>query len=118
VNTGGPAQAGLVDLQIAAIMAILGAVAAGSGTGAGVRHGILAGGLAGLGVAVLGTGWTAPVADGLYEALGSPTTGGRRGSLALAAAVMLLSTAGGWFGGQIIPPLVPERLRRKRVALS
>ena len=118
VNTGGPAQAGLVDLQIAALIVIVGAVVAGSGTGAGVRHGVLAGGLAGLGVAVLGSGWTAPVVAGLFELVGRSPPGGTKGPLALALVVVLLSTAGGWFGGQIFPPIVPKHLRRKRIALS
>lgn len=118
LNTGSPAQAGMVDLQIAALIALVGAVVAGGGTGAGVRHGVLAGGLAGLGVAVLGSGWTAPVVGGLFELLSSTPPGGTNGPMALALVVMLLCTAGGWFGGQIFPPLVPKHLRHRRIALS
>ncbi len=118
LNTGGPAQAGLVDLQLAALAVILGSVVAGGGTGAGVRHGILAGGLAGLGVAVLGSGWTAPVVSGLFELMGGSPPGGTKGPMLLGMGVTLLSTAGGWFGGQIFPPVVPAHLRPRRVALS
>jgi hypothetical protein len=123
LNMGGPAQAPLVDLQLATMGLMLAGVVAGAGTGAGLRHGVIAGLLAGLGVLGLASsGLTVadPVVEGLLWTLDMPTDGsaGGRGLLAVFGSVFGLVALAGWFGGQLLPVLAPKWMQSKLVPMS
>jgi hypothetical protein len=115
---GGPAQAPLVDLQLAAIGVIMAGAFAGACTGAGLRHGVIAGflgALAVLGLASAGIDPISPVIDGLFWVFQVPPeeSGGTQGMLTVAGAVFLACATAGWFGGQLMPPLAPSWMRTK-----
>ena len=116
LNVGGPAQAPVVDVELAALAVVAAGLIAGANTGAGLRHGLLVGAFGGLGV-VLGAGRGGEsfylVTEGLHAVLGVPMaeTPGRDALLLLFAAVFVGGSFGGWLGGQMFPPLV----KRKRL---
>lgn len=117
LNVGGPAQAPLVDMEIAALAMIVGGILAGANTGAGLRHGLLTGSFAGLGtVAAAGYGGDSfpLVNEGLHQvldmALGDAL--GRQAKLVLFTAVFIGGLVGGWLGGQMFPIIrMRKRLR-------
>lgn len=120
-QTGGPARAGMVGLEIAAILMTAGAAAAGATTGAGLRHGLLAGLLAVAGVLIGAAGRedrTFPAANGLFQLLGvdpAPVTTVNAGGL-VAIGILALMAVAGWLGGQLFPPLAPPAVRNRRLA--
>ena len=107
-------QSEFITWQLATFAVLLGGVAAGAGTGAGIRHGLITGAIGG--VAVLGVclkhgGAIPPIAfwldiislDGLVIA--TPTV-----CLAVTGGVLLVGLIGGWLGGALFLPIVPEHL--------
>ncbi len=123
LNMGGPAQAPLVDLQLATMGLMLAGAFAAAGTGAGLRHGVITGLLAGLGVtgmAAAGTPWADPVVEGLLWTFDLPTDGsaGGRGFLVVFGSVFTLVALAGWFGGQLLPVLAPKWMQSRLVPMS
>ncbi len=123
LNLGGPAHAPLVDLQLAALAIGLAGAVAGANTGAGLRHGLIVGLLAGggvVGLAAAGMETVYPVTEGLLRMLGLPATdlAGGPAMIAVMLAVAGGCAAGGWFGGQLLPPLAPSWMRTKLVPVS
>lgn len=111
LEMGGPAQAPLVDLQLATIGVIFAGAFAGASTGAGLRHGVILGVLGAL--AVLGLRQLESVdavTVGVLEMFGLPTDGsaGGTGTLAVAGSVFVLTALAGWFGGQLMPVLASK----------
>ncbi len=110
-------QGEYITWQIASLTVLVGGLLAGASTGAGLRHGLLAGSLGGL--AVLGlylkSGGSLPPIDWWLVRLsldGLPPTHPLV-ALAVVGSQLLLGTLGGWLGGQLFPPLAPaHRLRR------
>lgn len=111
------AQAEFITLQLATLSIMLGAILAGSSTGAGIRHGLLVGLLGSVGIlaACAKTGGVLPVVDiwlvqlsldGLPLHTPAVLTG-------IAGSVMLLSVVGGWLGGTLFLPLAPAHMRRR-----
>jgi hypothetical protein len=122
LNLGGPRYAPLTDLQLAILVVILGASAAGANTKQGLRQGFLVGLLAVAGVAVLGAAGLNSldaVAEGLFQLLGLPLddTTGQTTAVALLI-LFVLCIAGGWFGSQLLPPLAPAWMRERLVPAS
>lgn len=116
-------QAQFITWQFAVLGVLAGGGIAGATTGAGMRHGIIAGGLGGVGVLC------ATAARG--EALGPVSYWLNKLSLgelaptdpaAVAAAlggVLFLGLIGGWLGGALFQPLAPAHLRgRLRTGLD
>jgi hypothetical protein len=112
-------QARFMSSQMAALVVLVGAAAAAAGTGAGVRHGVLAGvfGAAGMAGLAAASG-KLPVPAGYFVELlnldasqgATPLTLGVAGvGLAAAGAV------GGWLGGTLFLPLAPAHLRGRRM---
>ncbi len=110
-------QAQFITWQFAVLGVLVGGGLAGAATGAGARHGVIAGGLGGVGV----LGATAargealgPISYWLSKlSLGelAPTD-----PLAVAAAVggvLFLGLLGGWLGGSLFQPLAPEHMRKR-----
>jgi MFS family permease len=110
-------QAEFITWQFATLMIMIGGVFAAAGTGAGIRHGLLAGmvGAAGVFAACHQQGQALPpiyyylVRMSLDElALTNPTV-----LAAICTGVVTLATLGGWLGGTLFPPLAPEYMRKR-----
>jgi hypothetical protein len=122
LNLGGPRYAPLADLQLAILIVILGAAAAGANTKLGLRQGFLVGVLAVAGVACLsvaGLNTLDPVAEGLFQLLNLPLTDPTGQTTVIALLILfVLCVAGGWFGSQLLPPLAPAWMRTRLAPAS
>ncbi|MBA4191055.1 MAG: hypothetical protein C0467_23975 [Planctomycetaceae bacterium] len=118
VNTRGEAE--FITWQIAMLAGLAGAMIAGAETGAGARHGLYTGVLGALSIYGLcvqrGVAHIFPAMrfwlDKLAiptEALNDPAT-----AIGIIGSVILLGILGGWMGGALFQPLVPEHMRRGR----
>jgi hypothetical protein len=113
LQMGGPAQAPLVDLQLAAVGVVLAGAFAGASTGAGLRHGVIVGFLGSLAVlGMLSSNLESAriIEEGVLDLFGLPTDGsaGGQGTLAMAGSVFVLTSLAGWFGGQLCPVLASK----------
>lgn len=115
-------QGRFIAWQIAMVGVLAGAGFAGATTGAGARHGLFAGGLAGVGV----LGATAARGEALVPIqywLGQFALGELAPTEPAAVAGALLGVAlagllGGWLGGSLFQPLIPEHMRGLRGGLD
>ncbi|MCE9566422.1 MAG: hypothetical protein K8U57_30730 [Planctomycetes bacterium] len=104
--------------QLATLIALVGAMVAGAGTGAGARHGLIAGMFGALGVYGLCSqrGDVFPALKYWLEKLSIPlkpiTT--PETIAVIVGTVALLGLIGGWMGGSLFQPIVPEHMRRGR----
>lgn len=98
-------QAWVVQWEISALVTLVGGSVAGAGTGNGMKQGLLAG----LGGAI--------VLVGIH--LGNPKVT-LETTVFMTAGLVCLTGAGGWFGGQLLPPLVraPRPRRRRQIGSS
>jgi hypothetical protein len=118
LHMGSSFHAPVVCLELAAAVVFFGGAAAGAGTGAGTRHGVLTGLVTGIGTVILtatNTQSIFPAVEGFFWVVNIPTESIRNtASLAeLFVAVWGFCALGGWFGGQLLPPLAtPDQLRR------
>ncbi|HET6572692.1 MAG TPA: hypothetical protein VFG68_03745 [Fimbriiglobus sp.] len=113
LEMGGPAQAPLVDVQLAAIGVVVAGAVAGASTGAGLRHGVIAGflgALAVLGLTSANLASVQEVVEGVLWVYGLPTDGsaGGQGTLAVGGSVFALTALAGWFGSQLFPVLASK----------
>ncbi len=113
LHMGSVFHAPIVCVELATALIFFGGATAGASTGAGVRHGLIAGLLAAVAIVVL----TAtrdpdifPAVEGFFWVTNIPNENIREtGSLAeLLVAIWGVCTLGGWFGGQILPPLATK----------
>ncbi len=115
VNSVGQGQ--FLTWQMAVLGVLVGGGIAAAGTGAGVRHGTIAGALGGVGVVGLTAAAGQPLGPVSFW-LSSLTLGGAPANdpAAITAAiggVVLLGVVGGWLGGTLFLPLAPEYMRRR-----
>lgn len=116
-------QGEFITWQLATFLVLLGGVVAAAGTGAGIRHGLLAGALGGagiLGVNLKMDGGLRPVEYWLeWVALdGYPLTA-FPSILATVGGVVVVALLGGWLGSSLLLPLAPPEMRRRaRVGLD
>lgn len=109
-------QARFIAWQFAALGVLAGGVLAAAGTGAGLRHGLIAGGLAAAGVMglIAARGENLPPISFWLSTIGlggrSPNDPAALG--ATFAGVLLLVAAGGWLGSLLFPPLAPASMRK------
>jgi hypothetical protein len=109
-------QGEFLSWQIAALAVLAGGAFAGSGTGAGIRHGAYTGLLGSTGVAIVGIvrgefsqpeeyflNWMSLVAAGPKDPVGF---------LGVALGILVTSLIGGWFGGQLFLSLAPAHMRQ------
>ncbi len=111
-------QGKFVSWQLATLLAAAGGAVAAASTGAGARHGLYAGLLAGAGVAVvLGTrgGDLPPQVSYTLDQFSLPSNSfdGPNG-MAIALSVLAVGLVGGWLGGQLFLPLAPAHMRNRR----
>jgi len=109
-------QGKFMSWQIATLAVLLGGTLAGANTGAGLRHGILAGILGGLGGGALAIfrGEFSQPEEYLLNYMNIPI-GSPQDPLAifgLGFGVVVAAMVGGWFGGQLLPPLAPTHMRK------
>jgi hypothetical protein len=110
-------QARFITWQLAVFGVLGGGVLAGAGTGSGVRHGLMAGAMGGVGVVALSAALPQPLSPVLYWlgtlSLGDAPTNDPAAIGAAIGGVLLLGVVGGWLGGTLLQPLAPEGMRRK-----
>jgi hypothetical protein len=110
-------QAQFLTWQIAVFGILGGGMLAGAATGAGVRHGLVAGALGGIGVLALTAMHGEPLRPVAYW-LSKLSLGGLPSNdpAAIGAAVggmLFLGLVGGWLGGTLFLPLAPPHMRRR-----
>jgi hypothetical protein len=110
-------QGQFLTWQIAVLGVLAGGVTAGAATGAGLRHGIAAGTLGGLGVlglTVMNGQPLSPVSYWLNKlSLGDVPSNDPAAIAAAVGGVLLLGVLGGWLGGTLFLPLAPEHMRSR-----
>jgi hypothetical protein len=114
-------QGQFLTWQFAVFGVLAGSALAGAGTGAGVRHGIIAGAIGGagvLGIAITRGESQGPINYWLNKLAlnGLPPTDPAAAAAALGG-VLFLGIIGGWLGGTLFQPLAPEAMR-KRVSVG
>lgn len=120
IQTGGAMRGPIVGLEIATFAVLLGSWISGMATGAGLRHGILVGGLAAAGIlfgAANRPDHTLPAAQGFFQLLAieeDPLTT-PRGAVYVLGTFIALASFGGWLGGQMFPPLASKARRLRRL---
>jgi len=112
-------QGRFISWQLATLAVLAGGGVAAAGTGAGLRHGLLAGFFGATGVIWLtaAQGTLAPPAVYMLDrlAVGGNDPSDPLALATLAGGVLLAGLVGGWFGGQIVLPLAPAHMRARRV---
>ena len=113
-------DAAFITWQLALLFGLGGAMFAGADTGVGTRHGVYAGAIAALGIYGLSVQrgidhlflplrfWLSKLSVPM-EAVNAPET-----AAAVIASVLALGIVGGWMGGALWQPIVPEHMRRTR----
>jgi hypothetical protein len=109
-------QGRFVTWQIAVTGMLAGGALAGATTGAGMRHGSIAGAIASVGAVGLSVMRGEPLAPIEYwlsvlSLSGAPSEAAP--AVAAIGGVMLLGFLGGWLGGSLFQPLAPEHMRRR-----
>jgi hypothetical protein len=108
-------QGEFITFQLATFAVLLGGIVAGAGTGAGLRHGLYSGALGGIGVlgiclkhgdAILPIAyWLARVSMEELPLM-APSV-----CVTVFGSILMVGLVGGWLGGALFLPLVPEHLR-------
>lgn len=109
-------QGSFMSWQIATIAVLLGGAISGSATGAGLRHGIISGVVGGIGGAALAAtrgGFSQPEEYLLRYMKLAQNPQDPAALFGVGAAVLVAAMVGGWFGGQLFPPLGATYLRRR-----
>lgn len=119
-HTSTRVEAQFITWQLALLLGLGGAMLAGADTGVGTRHGIYAGVIAGLGVYGLsyqrGIDHLFPPLRFWLSTLSVPmeSVSALETAAAIILSVFALGVVGGWMGGALWQPIVPEHMRRTR----
>lgn len=118
LNMGSSFHAPIVCLELAAAVIFFGGATAGASTGAGTRHGLIAGIFTAIAIVVITVTRDPnvfPAVEGYFWVAGIPNENARDAKTLteLLLAVWAVSTLGGWFGGQLLPPLASKAQLRK-----
>jgi hypothetical protein len=110
-------QAEFITWQLASFSILLGGIIAGAGTGAGIRHGLIAGSVGGIGLLAVCLKQGAaikPIAYWLVRVSmdDSPITTPAV-CLMVAGTILMVGIVGGWLGGALFLPLAPENMRNR-----
>ncbi len=110
-------QARFLTWQLAVLGGLAGGVVAGASTGAGLRHGGLAGGASAVGVVALSVAAGETLGPVKYW-LGQLSLSGLRPTdpaaiVAALAGMLILGVVGGWLGSSLFLPLAPAEMRRR-----
>jgi hypothetical protein len=110
-------QGQFLTWQIAVMGMLAGGATAAAGTGAGLRHGVLAGALGAVGVLGLTASLGEPLSPVSYWLgalrLGTLPYNDPAAITAAVSGVLVLGVLGGWLGGTLFQPLAPEHMRRR-----
>ncbi|MCI0705705.1 MAG: hypothetical protein L0241_31985 [Planctomycetia bacterium] len=110
-------QGQFLNWQLAVLGGLLGGVAASAGTGAGIRHGLIAGGLAGVGVLGVTAARGEPLSPIAYWlsklSLGEAPPTDPAAIAAAMGGMVLLGIMGGWLGGVLVQPMAPPHMRQR-----
>lgn len=122
LNVSSVGQARFITWQVAMLGLLTGAGLAGATTGAGTRHGLFAGFIAGVGVlgATAAHGETlVPVAFWLDKlSLGELAPTDPAAIVGALVGVIMAGVIGGWLGGSLFQPLIPAHMRGLRSGLD
>jgi hypothetical protein len=109
-------QGQFLTWQIAVLGVLGGGVTAGAATGAGLRHGVIAGAVGGVGILGLTALRGEPLSPVSYWlrklSLGELPPTDPAAIVAALGGVLLLGVLGGWLGGKLFLPIAPEYMRR------
>lgn len=119
-----PAMETTVDLGIALIAVVAGGLTAGATTGAGLRHGLIAGALAVGGVFAQAP--RVPNEAGLRPLISflelvevdPPELAGVQPKAIIGGAILGAFAFTGWLGNQLLPPLAPPSMRKRKLPIS
>ncbi len=110
-------QGRFLTWQMAVFGVLAGGATAGAATGAGIRHGLIAGVIGGVGVLGLTAVRGEPLSPVDYWlstiSLGGMPPNAPAAIVGAVGGVLLLGFFGGWLGGALFQPLVPEYARRR-----
>jgi hypothetical protein len=112
-------QGKFMSWQIATLAVLAGGAFAGATTGAGLRHGVfvgLIGAFGGGALMMMRSEFTQPEEYLLkYMNLAVTGPGDPVAVLGIGFGILVATLVGGWFGGQLFPPLAPEHMRRRNL---
>jgi hypothetical protein len=112
-------QGKFMSWQIATLAVLAGGAFAGANTGAGLRHGVYAGligAVSGGALTMMRGEFTQPEEYLLkYMNLAVTGPGDPVAVLGIGFGILVATLVGGWFGGQLFPPLAPEHMRRRNL---
>ena len=115
-------QSRFISWQIATLAVLGGGMLAGSATGAGTRHGVIAGLLGAVGVIALSVsqgGLSPPMAYVVDKLEIAASDINHPVAVAVAALTVLMTgLVGGWLGGTLLLPLAPPHMRKGRLRLG
>jgi hypothetical protein len=115
-------QGRFLSWQVATFAVLLGGVTAAAGTGAGLRHGLLAGILGGGGLigVTAARGETIPALEYWMSKMSMVGVGPLEPGpvAAVLGGVLLAALVGGWLGSQVFLPLAPEYMRSRRLKMG
>jgi hypothetical protein len=110
-------QGQFLTWQLAVLGVLGGGTLAGAGTGAGIRHGVLAGLFGAVGVLALTAAMDEPLSPVSFWlrllALGALPHNSPAAIVAAISGLMMLGVVGGWLGGTLFLPLAPEGARQR-----
>jgi len=122
LRTASIGQARFLSAQLATLAALGGAALAAAGTGAGLRHGVLAGVFGSVGLAGLTTAQGALPAPAVFLVehmnLDAADPGGPVVLAAVGFGLVVAGVVGGWLGGTLFLPLAPSHMRHGRRRLT
>lgn len=122
LKVGSVGQAQFITWQVAVMGMMIGAGLAGASTGAGPRHGLFAGAIAGVGVLGATAAHGQPLAPVHFWlstlGMGDLAPAEPAAVVAVLSGVALAGLLGGWLGGSLFQPLAPDYARGLRTGID
>lgn len=116
IHMGGPGASPMSDLGVASLFVLTAAVVAGANTRSGPRHGLILGAAVGLIAIAMSTQRIPSAVVGLLKLFEiHPDISNPNALLAVMATFLIVCGVTGWFGGQLLPPLAPKWMLKKRL---
>lgn len=116
IHMGGPGTSPMTDFWVMSLFVLVASVLAGSNTRSGPRHGLILGAAIGLIAIAMSTQRIPSAIVGLLKLFDiHPDISNPNAMLAVMATFLTVCGVTGWFGGQLLPPLAPKWMLKKRL---